>query len=119
MSAMAIYRQRQLDFLRTMLRAHQNCDINGPPRLSPGAPQRSPIEAPNAVLIMRTFNRIWLILFVLMIAPFVTAATCSLSTNTTTKVETLLNDCETASSITVNDGYTPECNRDFSPNPAT
>src|SRR5437868_8876073 len=52
------------------------------------------------------FNAIFASLLVLFLTPLATAATCNFSTNTTTKVDALLNDCETAATITVNDGYT-------------
>ena len=51
-------------------------------------------------------NKICLPLLMLSLTSFATAATCNISTNTTTKVDSLLNDCETSSTITVSDGYT-------------
>jgi hypothetical protein len=42
----------------------------------------------------------------LFLAPLVSAASCSFKTNPATKTDTLLNDCETSSTITVNDGFT-------------
>lgn len=42
----------------------------------------------------------------LTLASLASAATCNFSTNTTTQIQSLLNDCETSSTITLNDGYT-------------
>lgn len=52
------------------------------------------------------FNRLLLLVSVLAVSSLSSAATCNFSTNTTTKIESLLNDCETSSTIAIPDGYT-------------
>jgi hypothetical protein len=51
-------------------------------------------------------NAIIMSVLALFLTPLASAAICTFNTDTVTKTDTLLNDCETSSTVTVNDGFT-------------